>query len=256
VAGHSRWANIKHKKAISDKKRGKAWSKCSRAIMAAARQGGSDPDSNLALRYAIDEARYYNVPRETIERLSKKGAGELEGQQFESIRYEGYGPAGVAILADTLTDNRTRTVGELRLLFGNHRGNLGTAGSVSYLFQTKGLILVPAEKVTEDRIMEVAIAVGAEDVQAPEDGSGQGVWTVVTAPAGFHAVKDAIEKAGLPIAESSITMIPTTRIAVAGADARELLELIDELEDNDDVQKVYANFDIPESELAALEKAG
>jgi YebC/PmpR family DNA-binding regulatory protein len=255
VSGHSRWANIKHKKAISDKKRGKAWSKCSRAIMAAARQGGSDPDSNLALRYAIDEARYYNVPRETIERLSKKGAGELEGQTYESIRYEGYGPGGVAILVDTLTDNRTRTVSEMRLLFGNHGGSLGNSGSVAYLFQTKGQILVPADKVTEDKLMDAAITAGADDVQPPEGDAPEGAWTISTAPAAFHTVKTAMEQSGIPIAEASIAMVPTTRIAISGDTARELLELIDTLDDNDDVQKVYANFDIPDAELAALEKA-
>jgi YebC/PmpR family DNA-binding regulatory protein len=258
VAGHSRWHNIRHKKAISDKKRGKAWSKVSRAILAAARQGGSDPAANLALRYAIDEARYVNLPRDTIERLAKKGAGELQGQSFESVRYEGYGPGGVALLVDTLTDNRVRTVSEMRLIFGDHGGSLGGAGCVSYMFESQGEIYVPAGAVSEDRIMDAAVAAGASDVRAPEAGAAgdDAVWTVVTAPSAFHAVRDALEKAGIGVSQAELTMVPSMRVLVTGENAKNLLELVDALEDNDDVQNVYGNFDIPEAELAALEKAG
>jgi YebC/PmpR family DNA-binding regulatory protein len=252
MAGHSKWHNIKHRKAAVDKKRGRLWSKCSRAILAAARQGGGDPDSNLILRYAIDEARYANMPRDTIERLIKKGSGEIGGDAWERVRYEGYGPGGVAVLVDALTDNRTRTVGDLRLAFGKFGGNLGAAGCVGYLFETRGQILLSAEGATEDAVMNAAIDAGADDVEAPaEDG---GVWAVTTPPAAFQSVKDALEKAGLKIEEAQLAMIPTTRTEVRGEDARKVLALIDAVDDLDDVQKVYANFDIPDSELAALER--
>jgi YebC/PmpR family DNA-binding regulatory protein len=250
VAGHSKWHNIKHRKAAVDKKRGKLWSKCSRAIIAAARQGGGDPDSNLTLRYAIDEARYANMPRDTIDRAIKKGAGEIGGESWERVRYEGYGPGGVAILVDALTDNRTRTVGDLRLAFGNNGGNLGAAGCVSYLFEAKGQIAVTGS-VAEDTVMEAAINAGADDV-APPDGEG-GVWTVTTAPTEFFSVRTGLERSGLKVEDAQIAMIPTTRVEVRGDNAKDLLTLIDEVEDLDDVQKVYANFDIPESELAKLE---
>jgi len=250
VAGHSKWHNIKHRKAAVDKKRGKLWSKCSRAIIAAARQGGPDPESNLTLRYAIDEARYANMPRDTIDRAIKKGAGEIGGEAWEKVRYEGYGPGGVAILIDALTDNRTRTVGDLRLAFGNHGCNLGAAGCVAYLFETKGQIAVPGS-VAEDKLMEAAINAGAEDVAAPE--GEESPWTVTTGPTDFFRVKAGLEKAGLAIDDAQIAMIPTMRVQVRGEQARSVLGLIDEVEDLDDVQKVYANFDIPDSELAKLE---
>jgi YebC/PmpR family DNA-binding regulatory protein len=250
VAGHSKWHNIKHRKAAVDKKRGKVWSKCSRAIIAAARQGGPDPASNLTLRYAIDEARYANMPRDTIERAIKKGAGEIGGEAWEPVRYEGYGPGGVAILIDALTDNRTRTVGDLRLVFGKHGGNLGSTGSVGYLFEPKGEIVVAAEGASEERVMEAAVEAGAEDVEAPE--GEDGVWTVTTSPPAFPAVKESIEKAGLTIAEAAVNMVPATRVTVRGDDARKLLALIDAVEDLDDVQKVYSNLDIPAEELSGM----
>ena len=249
MAGHSRWHNIKHRKAASDKKRGKVWSKCSRAIIAAARQGGPDPESNLTLRYAIDEARYANMPRDTIERAIKKGAGEVGGESWDKVRYEGYGPGGVAILVDALTDNRTRTVGDLRLAFGKHGGNLGAAGCVSYMFEAKGQITVPGS-VPEDAIMEAAINSGAEDVLAPE--SEDGVWTVTTGPTDFFSTRTGLERAGIKIEDAQIAMVPTTRVEVRGENAKSVLALIEEVEDLDDVQKVYANFEIPESEMAKL----
>jgi YebC/PmpR family DNA-binding regulatory protein len=250
VAGHSKWHNIKHRKAAVDKKRGKIWSKCSRAIIAAARAGGGDPASNLSLRYAIDEARYANMPRDTIERAIKKGAGEIGGDAWEPVRYEGYGPCGVAILIDALTDNRTRTVGDLRLAFGKYGGNLGSAGSVGYLFEPRGEIVIAPEGITEDRVMSAAIDAGAEDVEAPE--SEEDPWMVSTAPGSFNAVKEALEKAGLSISEAAINMVPATRVTIRGDDARKLLALIDAVEDLDDVQKVYSNLDIPSEELAKL----
>jgi YebC/PmpR family DNA-binding regulatory protein len=253
MAGHSKWHNIKHRKAAVDKKRGKIWSKCSRAIIAAARQGGADPASNLTLRYAIDEARYANMPRDTIERAIKKGAGEIGGDNWEQVRYEGYGPGGVAVLIEALTDNRTRTVGDLRLAMGKYGGNLGQAGCVGFLFEPKGRIIIAAEGTDEERVMEAAIEAGADDVVSPEPGDEGGVFTIYTMVAGFQGVKDALESSGLKIEEAQLTMIPGTRTEVRGEDARKLLAMIDAIEDLDDVQKVHANFDIPDEELAALQ---
>ncbi|MCB9845440.1 MAG: YebC/PmpR family DNA-binding transcriptional regulator [Phycisphaeraceae bacterium] len=244
MAGHSKWANIKHRKAAVDKKRGKIWSKCSRAIMAAARAGGGDPVSNLALRYAIDEARYANMPKDTIQRAIDKGAGSAGGESFESITYEGYGPSGVAVIVDGLTDNRTRTASEVRSIFSKHGGNLGTTGCVGFMFETRGQIAVPASGVDADAIMERAIEAGAEDVQPPD--SEDGFWTILTEPTSFAAVKEALEASGLTIEQAEIAKIPGNTVALAGDDARKLLNLVDALEDNDDVQKVYTNAEIPE----------
>jgi YebC/PmpR family DNA-binding regulatory protein len=252
MAGHSKWKNIKHRKAAADKKRGKIWSKCSRAIIAAARQGGADPTSNLTLRYAIDEARYANMPRDTIERAIKKGAGEVGGDNWEQVRYEGYGPGGVAILIEALTDNRTRTVGDLRLAMSKYGGNLGQAGCVGFLFEPKGQIVIAGENATEDTLMEIAVEAGADDVQAPE-GEG-GVWAISTPVPAFQTVKESLEAAGITIEEAQLTMVPSTRTEVRGENASRLLAMIDAIEDLDDVQKVHANFDIPDDELAALDQ--
>ena len=181
MAGHSKWANIKHHKARVDAKRSKVWSKCSKALMAAARSGGPDPDMNLSLRYAIDEAKYANMPKDTIQRAIQKGAGAGTGDNFENVTYEGYGPAGTAIIVDALTDNRTRTVTDIRTIFKRGGGSMGNSGSVGYLFSTKGRIIIDASKVSEEQIMDLAIEAGAEDVQAPEpDGDEAGYWTVLT----------------------------------------------------------------------------
>ncbi len=248
MAGHSKWANIRHRKERQDKKRSKIWSKCSKAIMAAARTGGPDPDTNLALRYAIDEAKYANMPKDTIKRAIDKGAGAAGGDAFENITYEGYGPAGVAIIVDTLTDNKTRTVGDVRNLFKKLGGSLGNPGAVSYMFSTKGQILIEAAKTTEEQIMELAIDAGAQDVEAPE--SEEAYWTVLTDPTDFIAVKEAIEAAGIEIAEAEITKLPADTIELTGEDAQKVFNLIEALEDNDDVQKVYSNADLDESALA------
>lgn len=248
MAGHSKWSNIKHRKARVDALRGKAWSKCARAIIVAAKNG-SDPDANLGLRYAVEEAKAANMPKDTIERAIKKGAGELEGQTYESIRYEGYGPGGVAVMVDSLTDNRTRTAAEMRLLFSKFSGNLGAMGSVAYMFEQKGLITIDAEKAPgEEAMMELALETGAEDA-ALEDG----LWTIRAAPDSFLAVKAAIDAAGVEAASAQLTMIPSNTVEVRGADAQKVVRLMDALEDHDDVQKVYSNFEIPEDELAALE---
>ena len=247
MAGHSKWANIKHRKARQDAKRGKAWSKCSRAIIMAARSGGGDPSANLTLRYAIDEAKAENMPKDTIQNAIKKGTGELEGVNYEGIVYEGYGPAGVAVMLDILTDNRNRTAGEIRKLFERGGGNLGSAGCVSYLFHRKGELYVAKEAATEERIMEVALEAGAEDVVADED-----TWQIVCEPGQFLKVRQAVEKAGLAVRSAEWAQSPSTTVSVAGDDARKLLNLMEVLEDHDDVQKVHATFEIPQEAMAAL----
>ena len=253
MAGHSKWANIKHRKAAVDKKRGKIWSKCSRAIMAAARNGGGDPTTNLALRYAIDEARYANMPKDTIQRAVDKGSGAAGGEAFETISYEGYGPAGVAVIVDALTDNRARTAPDVRSVFAKYGGNLGATGCVGYMFETRGRILIPGT-VSEDQVMEAALEAGAEDVEAPEPiDDDPGVWTILTTPADFATVKDSIEQAGIEIADAEIAKIPGNTVTLAGEDARKLLLMVEALEDNDDVQKVFTNADIPDDVLASME---
>ncbi len=238
MAGHSHWANIKHKKAANDAKRGKMWSKLVKAIMVAAKHGGSDPNGNVSLRFAIVEAKAANVPKDTIERAIKKGAGELQGQSFEAIRYEGYGPGGVAILVDALTDNRTRTAPELRLIFSKYGGNLGSTGCVGYLFDQKGVIAIEDERISEDRLMELALEAGASDIQR-EDGA----WIVITPPEAFTGVKDALDEAGIETASAEITMDPQNTVSLTGEDAEKLQKLLDALDDNDDVQKVYSNYE-------------
>jgi YebC/PmpR family DNA-binding regulatory protein len=250
MAGHSKWANIKHRKAAVDKKRGKIWSKVSRAIMAAARTGGGDPTSNLALRYAIDEARAANMPKDTIQRAIDKGSGAGGGENFEEITYEGYGPGGVAIFVEALTDNRTRTAGEVRMIFSKKGGSIGNPGSVAFMFQSKGQIFIDPGATTEEAVMNAALEAGAEDVQEPE--GDDGVWTIVTEPAAFLGVKEALEAAGIPIAEAEITKVPDNTAAVEGEEARKLLAIVEALEDLDDVQKVHHNAEISEADLEAF----
>ena len=249
MAGHNKWSKIKHRKAVVDKRRGKVWTKISKAIIVAAKHGGPDPDSNLTLRYAMDEARYANMPRDTVERAIKKGAGSGEAINYESNRYEGYGPGGVAIIVDALTDNRTRTITDLRTAFGDYDGNVGSTGCVSYLFQPRGQILVNANGASEDKVMETAIDAGAADVEAPDDPETP-IWTILTEVPAFNMVKDKLEKAGLTITEAQLAMIPDTFMTVRGEHAAKVMELLDALEDLDDVQKVYSNADIPDGELA------
>lgn len=253
MAGHSKWANIRHRKERQDKKKGKVWSKCSKAIMVAARAGGGDPETNLALRYAIDEAKYANMPKDTIKRAIEKGSGEAGGAEFQNIVYEGYGPGGTALIIDALTDNNTRTVGEVRSIFKKAGGSLGTAGTVAFMFSTKGQIFIDANKYDEEQVMDAALEAGADDVQAPEaDGSDKGVWTIVTEPTEFQSVKDAIEGSGIEIMEAEITRLPENTVEVSGDDVRKVMNLIDTLEDNDDIQKVYSNAEFDEDDLAKL----
>jgi YebC/PmpR family DNA-binding regulatory protein len=253
VAGHSKWANIKHRKERQDKKRGKVWSKCSRAIIAAARAGGGDPGSNLTLRYAIDEAKYSNMPKDTIKRAIDKGAGSAGGDAFEAITYEGYGPGGIAVIVDALTDNRARTAPEVRSIFSKFGGNLGATGCVGFMFETKGQIMVSGS-IGEDVVMDAALEAGADDVESPEPSDDDpGVWTIFTGPADFASVKEAIEAAGIEIIDAEITKIPADLVALDDGKARSVLKLVDALEDSEDVQKVYTNADISDEVLESME---
>ncbi|MCA9294139.1 MAG: YebC/PmpR family DNA-binding transcriptional regulator [Phycisphaerales bacterium] len=247
MAGHSKWANIKHKKARVDKLRGKAWSKCSKALMVAAKHGGPDPAANLSLRYAIDEARAANMPKDTIERAIAKGAGlGSEGADFEDIRYEGYGIGGVAILVDCLTDNRQRTAPEIRSAFAKAGGNLGTTGSVAFMFDLKGIITIEGAEDQEDAIMTAALEAGAEDVEFAD-----GLWTISTPADSVAQVSDALEASGLTVASGTREMVPNVNVEVAGDAVAQNIKLLNALEDLDDVQKVYSNMDASAEDLAA-----
>jgi len=248
MAGHSKWANIKHRKGRQDAKRSKMWSKCSRAIMVAVKHGGPDPDANLTLRYAIDDAKAENMPKDTIANAIKKASGDADGVNYEEIVYEGYGPAGVAIMLDILTDNRNRTASELRKIFEKGSGNLGATGCVSYLFTAKGQVFVNKAGAAEEAVMETALEAGAEDVADADE-----VWEVTTEPSALGGVRDALEAAGMTVESAKLAMIPSTTVEVTGRDAEKTLRLVENLEDHDDVQKVHSNFDVSEEELAALE---
>jgi YebC/PmpR family DNA-binding regulatory protein len=248
MAGHSKWANIKHRKAAQDKKRGKTWTKLIREVTVAAREGGGDPSANPRLRIAMDKAFAANMPKDTIERAIKRGAGGMEGEDFEEIRYEGYGPGGTAVMVECMTDNRNRTAAEVRHAFTKHGGNLGTDGSVAYLFTKQGVISFEPG-ADEDRIMEAALEAGAEDVVSNDDGS----IDVITAPETFSAVKDALAAAGLDTERAEVTFNASTYTEPDQETAERLLKLIDILEDLDDVQEVHTNADISEEILAALD---
>lgn len=248
MAGHSKWANIKHRKARQDSKRSKQWSKCARAIIVAARQGGGDPAMNLTLRYAIDEAKAANMPKDTIEKAVKKGSGALGGEAYEAMTYEGYAPGGVAVFIECLTDNKNRTAGDVRFIFDKNNGNLGTNGSVAYLFKSKGQITFAKSAVDEDQLMEIALEAGADDVADAEE-----FWLVTCEATDYAAVKTAIDEASLEPESAELTMVPDTTVECTGKIAVQVMRLIDALEDHDDVQKVHANFDIPDEELAAMD---
>lgn len=248
MAGHSKWANIKHKKAANDKKRGKIWTKLIREITVAAKEGKtSDPGAHPRLRLAVDKALGANIPKDTIEKACKRGAGETEGANYEEVRYEGYGAAGVAIMVDCLTDNRNRTVSEVRHVFTKTGGNLGTDGSVAYMFNKTG-ILSYGPGVDEDQLMEGALEAGAEDVVANDDGS----FDVLTSPEDYQNVKDALEAAGLKPDASEITMRADNLTALDNETAEKVLRMVDMLEDLDDVQEVYSNADIPDAVLESM----
>ena len=246
MSGHSKWATIKRKKGAADAKRGQLFSKLSRAIIMAAREGGPDPDANVALANAIQKARDNSMPKDTIERAVQRGAGAGDGDAYESIVYEGYGPGGVAIIANILTDNRNRTASDVRHIFTQNGGSLGTPGSVAWQFDRKGVIVLEGE-VDEERLMEVALEAGAEDIA---DEGGQ--WQVTTEPAELAAVRGGLDDAGLAYSSAELTMVPKSTVKLDEKDARQLLRLIDALEENDDVQDVAANFDISEEVLEAV----
>ncbi len=242
MAGHSHWAKIKRAKAANDAKRGKIWSKIARKIIIAAKAGGGDPRDNLSLRYVIDEARAANMPRDTIEKAIARGTGELGADSYEDVVYEGYAPGGVAILVEALTDNRNRTAPEMRKIFEVHGGSLATSGSVAFQFTKQGVITIKADAVEEDKLLELALDAGAEDVRNEEE-----VFEVITAPTAFQKVKEALETAGIPIENAEITNMPNTQVPVADEQAVKVLKLIEALEDHDDVQNVSHNADIPDS---------
>ncbi len=249
MAGHSHWAQIKHKKAKVDAQRGKLFSKLIREITVAARLGGANPEFNPRLRTAIEQAKKANMPLETIERAIKKGSGELEGETYEEIVYEGYAPGGVAVMVLATTDNRNRTSSDVRHTFSKHGGNLGSSGCVSYLFDRKGVIEVPAEDISEEELFEKAVEAGAEDIQ-----SGSEVHLVYTLPDELYEVKERLEQLGVPVEKAQITWIPTSTVSVQDPDtARKVLKLIDALDDLEDVQQVIANFEIPEEVLQRVE---
>lgn len=246
MAGHSHWASIKHKKAVVDSRRGRLWSKLARNIIVAAKAGGGDAAQNLNLRYAIDKAKEANMPRDTIEKAIKRGTGELEGADYEEITYEGYGPAGVAIMAAALTDNRNRTGGELRNLFEKSGGSLGSTNCVAFNFTRRGLFTVNQEDADEERIMELAIA-GEGDYRL--DGN---VWEITCEPDKFGDVKDLLAEADIKTQVSELSMLPASTITLDVQSGRKVLNLMEALEDHDDVQNVYSNFDIPDEVMEQL----
>ena len=247
MSGHSKWAGIKHKKAKVDAQRGRIFTKIIREITVAARVGGGDPAGNSRLRTAIQAAKAVNMPAENIERAIKKGTGELEGVTYEEVTYEGYGPGGVAVLVEVVTDNKNRTVGEIRKLFSRHGGSLGEVGCVSFLFEKRGHIQVEASKVDEDRLLSIALEAGAEDMQQDES-----LFAITTAPKDFEKVRDAVVKSGIQPLSAEITMLPKSTVKLGGKPAEQMLRLMEELEEHDDAQHVYANFDIPEEIMAAM----
>jgi YebC/PmpR family DNA-binding regulatory protein len=249
VSGHSKWSSIKHKKGAADARRGKLFSKLSRALIVAAREGGPDPAANLALANAIEKARSYSMPKDNIERAIARGSGaDADAEAFEQVLYEGYGPSGVAVIVEALTDNRNRTAAEVRAAFSKHDGNLGGSGSVAWLFERRAVILVDAERADEDELMLAAAEGGAEDVE--QDGSS---YRVTAPPESLSAVRETIEQAGIDVDSAELTMVPKTTVSLEDESAaRKTLRLIDALEESDDVQEVYSNFDIPERVMEAV----
>ena len=244
MSGHSKWHNIRLRKGKQDAVRGKIFTKLAREIIVAAKTD-PNPDANVRLRLAIQKAKDNSMPAENIKRAILKGSGEMEGQNFEEVTYEGYGPGGVGVIVECLTDNKNRTYPEVRNIFTKNGGSVAETGAVSWSFDAKGVISVKREGLTEDAVMEAALEAGAEDVRTEEE-----TYDIITAPADFSAVRDGLEAAGLPVQSAEVAMLPQTTIEVTGKDAELTLRLMDLLEDNDDVQNVYANFDIPDDDLA------
>jgi YebC/PmpR family DNA-binding regulatory protein len=249
MSGHSHWATIKHKKGAIDAKRGKLFSKLSRAIIIAARHGGGDPEMNLKLRYAIDKARQVSMPKDNIDRAVKRGTGEMEGLTFEEITYEGFGPGGVAILVDVLTDNRNRTTGEIRKIFERTGGKMGAAGNVAYLFERKGLISIDAQATTEDDLMAIALDAGADDLKH----SGN-TFDITCDPTAFNQVQEALKKNNLTPVVAEISQLPKAPVDVDTETGKKVMRLMEALDDNDDVQNVYSNVNISEEMVAEVAK--
>lgn len=244
MSGHSKWHNIRLKKAKMDVQRGKIFTRVAREIIIAAKAGGGNPEGNPRLRAALQKGREVGMPHDNIKRAIQRGTGELEGVSYEEVTYEGYGPGGVAVLVECLTDNRKRAVGEVRATFTHSGGNLGETGCVSYMFDQKGVIMVAAAGTEEDALLEVALEAGAEDVKAEGD-----MYEVTTAPGDLEAAREALEGKGMAVESSDVAMVPKTTVTVQGKEAEQVLRLMENLEELDDVQKVYANFDIPDSLL-------
>lgn len=246
MSGHSKWATIKHKKAATDARRGKIFTKIIRELSIAARSGGGDPVTNPRLRTAIAAAKNENMPNDNIERAIQRGTGQLEGEQLEEVTYEGYGPGGVGMLVQAVTSNRNRAAGELRHVFSKHGGNMAESGAVGWMFHRKGDIVVAKEAADEDKMMGIVLDAGAEDLR--DDGS---VWEVTTPPEAMEKVRDALTAAGIKPASASVAMVPQNYVKLVGAQAQQMLRLMEALEEHDDVQQVYANFDIDEKEIQA-----
>ena len=247
MSGHSKWSTIKHKKAAQDAKRGAMFTKVIKELTVAARLGGADADMNPRLRTAMLKAKAVNMPQDTMQRAIMKGTGELPGVNYEEISYEGYGPGGVAMIVTVLTDNRNRTVAEIRKIFSKNGGNLGESGCVAWMFQKKGLIVVDKDKIDEDELLGIALESGAEDVRP-----GDAIYEVITSVEDFEPVKQGVAAKGIEPSSSEISLLPQTTVRLEGNQARQLLKLMDELEDHDDVQNVYANFDIPDEVMAEV----
>ncbi|MFA5139469.1 MAG: YebC/PmpR family DNA-binding transcriptional regulator [Elusimicrobiota bacterium] len=251
MGGHSHWAGIKHKKALTDAKRGKVWTKLVREITIAARLGGGNMEHNPRLRKAVDDARAENMPSENVKRAIQKGTGEIPGVNYEELTFEGYGPAGVAVYAEGSTDNRNRTAQQVRKIFEEHGGNMGNAGCVAFLFEKKGYLTVKKKAVAEDELMGVALDAGADDMKSEGDEDHE----IFTSPQGFEAVREALKAKGIPVESSEVTMLPKTSVRIEDSEtARKLLALIESLEEHDDVSHVYSNFDIPAQILDSLDK--
>jgi YebC/PmpR family DNA-binding regulatory protein len=250
MSGHSRWSQIKRKKGKTDVQRGKIFSKILREITVAARNGGGDPKVNMRLKAAMESAKEANMPHDNIKRAIQKGTGELPGESYEEITYEGYAPGGVAVLVRVVTDNRNRTAPELRHMFEKHGGNLGAAGAVAWMFERKGLIQIDAEKISEDDLLGRALDAGATDMRRVEK-----VFEITTAPAEMDAVRGALEKSGVPVQEADVSFVPQSTVRVEGKEAAGVVKLIEALEELDDVQTVYANYDIPDDVLEAISAA-
>jgi len=247
MSGHSKWSTIKHKKGAADAKRGKIFTKLIKEITVAARMGGGDPEANPRLRKAINDAKAQNMPKDNLERAIKKGTGDLEGVEYEELTYEGYGPGGVAVLVECLTDNKNRTVADVRYIFSKAGGNIGTDGCVSWMFDKKGLISVDKEIADEDTLMEIALEAGAEDVKDEGD-----CFEVITDPADFDTVKEAIEAASIKYQVAEVTMIPQTQTRVEGKEAEQMIKFMDAMDDCDDIQKFYSNAEIPDEVINAM----